>query len=73
MERPQMMPNVAAYYDREDGRYPDRIRVSFKDGQTAVYTLQMDEQHPLLFESIRIIRKWRKEDGMPQRRRRSRG
>ena len=70
--RPKPLPAPAYLYDR-DGRYPDRIRISFEDGQTAVYTLHTEEPHPLVMESIRIIRKWRNEDGQAmQPRRRSR-
>ena len=73
-KRPQPLPTPVYIFDREDSQIPDRIRVSFSDGTTAVYTLHVDQPKPLVMESIRIIRKWRSEgyQYVPPRRRRSR-
>ena len=72
--RPKPLPTPVYIFDREDSQIPDRIRVSFSDGTTAVYTLHVDQPHPLVEESIRIIRRWRSEgyQYVPPRRRRSR-
>ena len=67
-KRPRMLAHAAPYYDRELSRIPDRIRVSFEDGTTAVYDLHVDAPTPVFEENIRIIRKWKR--GYPPRRRR---
>lgn len=76
--RPGMLGGVLQIFDRDESRIPDRIRVSFSDGTTAVYDLHTDQPAPLIMENIRIIRKWRtgyqyREDGRraPRRRRRA--
>lgn len=42
-------------YEHEYSRHPDKIRVSFKDGSTAVYDLHMDQPHPLVLKNIEIM------------------
>ena len=37
--KPAPLPEPAVYYDRQDSRYPDRIRISFADGHTEKLTL----------------------------------
>ena len=41
-----MLPEPAAYYDREDSRYPDRIRLSFADGHTEIYDRRVNQPRP---------------------------
>lgn len=68
--RPKVLPNPLAIYDHEYSRIPDRIRVSFADGSTAVYELRTDQPHPLIVENIRIIRKMKQGYvNQPERRR----
>lgn len=69
--RPKPLPISVYYYERENSRIPDSVRVSFEDGTTAVYTLHVDQPKPLVMESIR---EWRSEEYqyVPRRRRRSR-
>ena len=69
-ERPDPLPEVVPIYDRDISQHPDRIRVSFKDGSTAVYVLEVEQPHPMVQESIRIIRKWNGYNNQPMRRRR---
>ncbi len=57
-ERPEMLARVVPMYDREGSRIPDRIRISFSDGTTAVYDLHADQPAPLILENIQIIQKW---------------
>ena len=68
--RPRMMPETVTYYDYALSRIPDRIRVSFEDGSTAIYELRTEQPAPVILENIKIIRKWK--DGyvnQPMRRR----
>ena len=44
--RPELLPEPAAYYDRTDSKYPDRIRPSFADGHTEVYDRRMNQPRP---------------------------
>lgn len=71
--RPTILPKPAPVYEHEYSEIPERIRVSFSDGRTAVYELRTDQPHPVIIENIKIIRKW--QNGyvnQPQRRRRNR-
>ena len=66
-----MMPEPAGYYDTTESRIPDRIRVSFSDGSTALYDLHTDLPAPLIVENIKIIKKWKEQYvNQPARRRR---
>ena len=58
-DRPEMMPKPAAIYEHEISRYPDKIRVSFKDGHSRVYEIVEEQPAPVILENIRIIRKWK--------------
>ena len=44
--RPVPLPEPAVYYDREDSRYPDRVRISFKDGHTEIYDWRVNQARP---------------------------
>ena len=71
-KRPKMMPNPAPRYERESSKYPDSVRVSFKDGHTAVYDLRVEQPTPVFEENIRIIRKWKQGYVNQPKRRRNR-
>ena len=58
-ERPEIMGKVVPLYRHTWSRHPDQIRVSFEDGSTAIYDLRTTQPHPVVLESIRIIRKWK--------------
>ncbi len=40
------LPEPAVYYDREDSRYPDRVRLSFPDGHTEIYDRRVNQPRP---------------------------
>ena len=68
---PGILPGIVTYFDHECSRIPDRIRVSFEDGTTAVYELKIEQPHPIIAENIKIIRKWKQGYvNQPERRRR---
>ena len=69
-ERPAMLGKMVPIYDHNTSSHPDRIRVSFDDGSTVVYALDVEQPHPMVMESIRIIRKWNGYNNQPMRRRR---
>ena len=66
--RPAILPKFVPMYQYECSEIPERIRVSFADGQTAVYELRTEQPAPLVVESIRIIRKWNTGYQAPKRR-----
>ena len=68
--RPEMLPNPLPTYDHDFSKYPERIRVSFGDGSTAVYDLRVEQPAPQIVESVKIIRKWNGYVNQPARRRR---
>lgn len=57
-ERPDMLPKPVPIYEHDGSQYPDRIRVSFENGGTAVYVLEVEQPHPDCVKSIETIRKW---------------
>ncbi len=69
-KRPQILDKPLPMYDNEWSELPDRVRISFDNGRTAVYDLRMEQPHPVILENIRIIRKWRGYVNQPMRRRR---
>lgn len=57
--RPQMMEKPLPIYEKDGSRIPERIRVCFDDGTTAIYDLRVEQPAPVIIENIRIIRKWK--------------
>lgn len=72
IDRPKMLDKPLAVYEHDFSRHPDRLRVSFSDGSTAVYDIRRDQPAPVILENIRIIRKWKQEYVNKPRRRRCR-
>ena len=72
-EKPKPLPGIIPYYAREDSKIPEKIRISFSDGSTAVYDLRVQQLSPQIVENVTIIRKWGKDRYVNKpRRRRSR-
>ena len=60
-ERPEAMPEPAIYYAYGDGKYPDVIRLSFKDGHTEVYDRRIVQPSPRRYLNMpRHMRKGQK-------------
>ena len=53
-----MMPKPAGYYDTAESRIPDRIRISFSDGKTAVYARVIEQPEPVIFRKDDKNRTW---------------
>lgn len=67
---PKILPGTVSYYDHEGSVYPDRIRISFSDGHTAIYDIRVEQPAPVIVQNIRIIRKWKQGyNNQPMRRR----
>ena len=58
--RPEILPKPAPVYEHEYSEIPERIRVSFSDGRTAVYELRVDQPHPLVIKNIEIMKETKK-------------
>lgn len=73
-KRPGLLAFPVPIYERTDSEIPEKVRISFTNGTSAIYELHVDQPHPLVKESIRIIRRWRSEgyQYVPPRRRRNR-
>ena len=70
-DRPAVLSMCSPIYERENSRYPEKIRLSFMDGHTEVYEIRTQQPHPVIMENIRIIRKWKQGYvNQPARRRR---
>ena len=59
MSRPTILPKPLPMYEHEYSEIPERIRVKFSNGRTAVYELRVDQPAPVIVENIKIIRKWK--------------
>ena len=71
--RPEILPKPVPVYERTDSEIPERVRISFTNGTSAIYDLHTDQPHPVIVENIKIIRKWKQGYvNQPQRRRRNR-
>ena len=69
--RPKPLPEFIPSYERENSMIPEKIRVSFSDGRTAIYELRVEQPAPVIVENIQIIRKWKQGYvNQPMRRRR---
>ena len=72
-KRPEMLPRPFPIYERTDSEIPERIRISFTNGTSAIYDLHTDQPAPVIVENVRIIRKWKQGYiNQPMRRRRYR-
>ena len=70
--RPEMLAEVLPYYESDISVYPEKVRVSFKDGKTIIYDTTMIQSHELIQENIRIIHKIQQQmDEWKRRRRRA--
>ena len=43
------LPEPAVYYDRQDSKYPDRVRLSFPDGHTEIYDKRVNQPKPVTY------------------------
>lgn len=68
-KRLEPLPEVVPIWEHGFDGLPDAVRVSFRDGSTAVYDIRRDQPHPIIMESIKIIRKWNGYNNQPMRRR----
>ena len=71
-KRPEIMGKVVPIYEHDYSVLPEKIRVSFMDGHTAVYDLRVEQPAPVIIENIRIIRKWKQGYVNQPKRRRNR-
>ena len=48
---------ILSYHNDEFSRHPEKVRLSFSDGSTAVYDLRVEQPAPIIQENIKIIRR----------------
>ena len=70
MGRPEILQKVVPYYDHDFSEKPDRVRISFRDGSTAIYEIRVEQPHPLVQRNIQILNGWKGYVNQPARRRR---
>lgn len=58
-QRPEILPEVVGYYEDRTHAKPSSVRVPFADGSTMIFDRREELPHPMIAESIRIIRKMR--------------
>ena len=56
MERPELLPEAVPYYEHDFSVHPDSVRISFKDGSSAVYDIRMNYPHPLVLKNAEIMK-----------------
>lgn len=76
-KRPEILPNPLPVYERTDSEIPERVRISFTNGTSAIYDLHTDQPHPLVLKNIEIMKETKKKItqgyvNQPMRRRRNR-
>lgn len=55
MERPEALPKVVTTYRGKHSRYPEQVRVSFKDGNTFVFEMRVEQPAPVIAEKVEVI------------------
>ena len=56
-KRPEVLPEPLPIYETIYSEIPDRVRISFSNGTSAIYDLHTDQPAPVILENIRIIRR----------------
>lgn len=69
-KRPALLAIPVPIYESTDSEIPEKVRISFTNGTSAIYGLRVDQPAPQVIECIRIIRKWNNGYKAPTRRRR---
>ena len=70
-QRPEILGKVVPIYEHDYSVLPEKIRVLFMDGRTAIYDIHMDQPAPVIVQNIRMIRKMKQGYvNQPRRRRR---
>ena len=75
VRRPEILPKPVPVYERTDSEIPERVRISFTNGTSAIYDLHTDLPHPLVLKNIEIMKETKKKItqgyvNQPMRRRR---
>ena len=55
MNRPELLPEPVPFYAYETSVHPDSVRVSFRDGSTAIYDIRRNMPHPLVIKNGEIM------------------
>ena len=55
MERPEVLPKVVPTYRGKHSRYPEQVRVSFKDGNTFIFEMRAEQPAPVIAEEVEVI------------------
>ena len=56
-KRPEVLPEPLPIYEHTCSEIPDRVRISFSNGTSAIYDLHTDQPAPVILENIKIIRR----------------
>lgn len=56
-KRPALLPVPLPIYEHEDSEIPEKVRISFTNGTSAIYELHVDQPAPVIMENIKIIRR----------------
>ena len=59
-KRPGILPKPVPVYERTDSEIPERVRISFTNGTSAIYDLHTDQPHPLVLKNIEIMKETKK-------------
>ena len=72
-KRPELLPVPLAIYEQPDSEIPEKVRISFTNGTSAIYELPVVQPAPVIMENIKIIRRMKQGYvNQPVRRRRNR-
>ena len=72
-KRPAILPEPVPIYEHTCSEIPDRVRISFTNGTSAIYDLHTDQPAPVIVQNIKLIRKMKQGYVNQPNRRRRRG
>ena len=56
-KRPEVLPEPLPIYETIYSEIPDRVRISFSNGTSAIYDLHTEQPAPVILENIKIIQR----------------
>ena len=54
------LPKVLGKWEHDDSKYPETIIVSFSNGKTVKYRIDVEQPHPCFLETMELIGKMKK-------------
>ena len=56
-KRPEILPAPVPIYEHTYSEIPERVRISFSNGTSAIYDLHTEQPAPVVLENVKIIQR----------------